>query len=41
MTGVTIGNHELTFDGGQEEFGRGAAAGHDSKNGGDVGNGGK
>jgi len=41
MTGVTIGSHELTFDGGQEDFGREAVSGHDSKNGGDVGNGGK
>ena len=34
MTGVTIGNHELTFDGGQEDFGREAVAGQVSKNGG-------
>ena len=29
MTGVTIGGHELTYDGGQEEFGREAVAGGD------------
>ena len=34
MTGVTIGGRELTYDGGQEEFGREAVAG-DNGDGGD------
>ena len=41
MTGVTIGGHELTYGGGQEEFGREAVAGGDRREIGDGGNGGK